>query len=146
MKLIIKQDENAEETEIIIVCRYLDSEIEEIISSISFADNTVTGKREGETYFIPIKEILYFESVDSKTFFYTDNFVYETTLRLYQIEEKLKNTVFARISKSVIANLKKMRSIKPEKNNRLCAVLTNGERLLVSRQYISVIKGKLGVK
>jgi DNA-binding LytR/AlgR family response regulator len=95
--------------------------------------------------FIPLKEILYFESVDNKVFFYTDGETYETTVKLYQLEEKLQNSKFARISKSVLANLNRFHSIKPEKNSRLTATLMNGEKLVVSRQYIGEIKKKLGV-
>jgi DNA-binding LytR/AlgR family response regulator len=39
-----------------------------------------------------------------------------------------------------------MRSIKPEENSRLLATLTNGEKILVSRQYVAEIKQKLGVR
>ena len=65
---------------------------------------------------------------------------------MYQLEEKLVNTPFVRISKSLIANLKKIYSIKSEKNSRMCITLSNGEKLIVSRQYLNDIKEKLGVK
>jgi len=142
---MIRQDESVAETEITVVCRQLDERLEEILATISLIDNTVTGRRGDETCFIPLKEILYFESVDNKVFFYTDGEMYEMSAKLYQLEEKLQNSKFARISKSTIANLNKFRSIKPEKNSRLTATLVNGERLVVSRQYIGEIKTKLGV-
>ncbi len=145
MKIIIRQDESVTETEITVTCRRVDAQIEEILATVSLIDNTVTGRRGDETCFCPLKEILYFESVESKVFFYTADGVYEMSAKLYQLEERLQSTKFARISKSVIANLNKFRSIKPEKNSRLIATLTNGERLIVSRQYIGEIKEKLGV-
>ncbi len=145
LKIIIKQDDSAAETEITVVCRRIDAQIEEILATISLIDNTVTGRRGDETCFIPLKEILYFESVENKVFFYTDGETYEMSAKLYQLEEKLQNSKFARISKSTIANLNKFRSIKQEKNSRLIATLVNGERLMVSRQYIGEIKSKLGV-
>ena len=94
---------------------------------------------------IPIKDIFYFESVDGNIFFYTENETYEATAKLYIIEEKLKNLQFARISKTVIANLDKMSSIKKAESSRLVATLVNNEKLVVSRQYVSEIKKKLGV-
>ncbi len=145
MKIIIKQDENVSETEITVVCRQIDAEIEQILAAVSLIGNTVAGIRGDETCFIPLKEILYFESVENKVFFCTDGETYETTVKLYQLEEKLQNSKFARISKSVIANLNKFHSIRPEKNSRLIATLVNGEKLMVSRQYIGEIKKKLGV-
>jgi len=145
LKIVIKQDENVGETEITIVCRQIDAEIEQILSAVSLTGNTVAGVRGEETCFIPLKDILYFESVENKVFFYTDGETYETSVKLYQLEEKFRNSKFARISKSMIANLDRFRSIRPEKNSRLTATLVNGERLTVSRQYIGEIKRKLGV-
>lgn len=145
MKITIRQDENVSETEITIVCRQIDAETEQILSAISLIGNTVAGVRGEETCFVPLKDILYFEAVENRVFFYTDGETYETSVKLYQLEEKFRNSKFARISKSAIANLNKFRSIKPEKNSRLTATLINGERLMVSRQYIGEIKKKLGV-
>ena len=146
MKITVRQDESAAEVEIIVACPRITNEIAEILAQISLIGNTVTGIKNGETCFVPLSEILYFESVDEKIFFYTDDAVYETASRLYQLEEKLADTPFARISKSTIANLRKMRSITPQPHSRLCAVMANGERLIVSRQYMNSIKEKLGVK
>ncbi len=140
MKIVIIQDENAKETEITVTCRRIDAQIEEVLSYIGLTDNTVTGRLGEETCFIPLRDVLYFESVENKVFFYTEENLYEMSMKLYQLEEKLANTTFARISKSTIANLKKMRSIKPEKNSRLLATLVNGEKLMVSRQYIAEIQ------
>ena len=98
-----------------------------------------------ETFFIPLNDILYFEAVDSKIFFYTSGKMYESALKLYKIEETTKNMSFARISKTTIANLRKMTSIKKAENARLIATMISGEKLVVSRQYVSEIKRKLGV-
>ena len=120
-------------------------ELEQMISRISLTHNTVVGMIDGETFFIPLGEIFYFESVDGKTFIYCDGSEYESPLRLYQIEEELTVECFSRISKSTIVNLRKVRSIKPEEHSRLVATLINGERLVVSRQYVKEIKRVLGV-
>ena len=69
----------------------------------------------------------------------------EAMAKLYKIEESLKNLRFSRISKTVIANLDKMLSIRKAENSRLTATLVNQEKLIVSRQYVSEIKKKLGV-
>ena len=145
MKIKITQNENVEETEITIVCKEITDEIAEIVANFGLSDGTVGGKCDGETHFVRISDILYFETVDDKIFFYTADKTYETPTRLYKLEEKLAPTFFARISKSVIANLKKITCIKPEKHSRLVATLQSGEKLLVSRQYVPDIKEKLGV-
>lgn len=121
------------------------NEVRDIISNFAVVGSTFAGKKEEETFFIPIQDIFYFESVDGSIFFYTENETYEATAKLYKIEESLKNLKFARISKTVIANLDKMLSIKKAENSRLVATLVNKEKLVVSRQYVSEIKKKLGV-
>lgn len=145
VKIEIIQNENITETEITIKAKVLDEELAEIIACLSLIGNTVAGSRDGVMSFIPLREILYFESVDNKTFFYTKDEVYETKAKLYELSEKLSDTSFVRISKSTIANLKKLKSIKRAKGSRLEADLVNGEKLVVSRQYVNDIKNKLGV-
>lgn len=145
MKIEIIQNEAFNETEITIKAKCLDEELSEIIACLSLIGNTVAGSKDGAVSFISLKDIYYFESVDNKTFFYTKDDVYEIKSRLYELEEKLSNTTFVRISKSVIANLRKLKSIKRTKGARLEALLSNGEKLLVSRQYVNDIKIKLGV-
>ena len=145
MKITIIKDAAIAETEITVRCTDMTEELTEILSHISLIDHNCAGKANGETFFIPMKDILYFESVDEKVFFYTANETYESTAKLCQIEERLTGTLFARISKTVIANLKKMRSIKSAEHSRLMATMTHGEKLVVSRRYVSEIKEKLGV-
>jgi len=145
MKVTIIEDPNINETEISIRCAQMTDELKDIISNIAAVGLTFAGKKESEMFFIPIKDIFYFESVDGNIFFYTENDTYEATAKLYEIEEKLKKLQFARISKTVIANLDKMSSIKKAESSRLIATLVNKEKLVVSRQYVSEIKKKLGV-
>ena len=145
MKIIIETDKSINETEIHIKCREVDEDLKEIISSLSLEDFKFAGYINEETFFIPLNDILYFEAVDSKIFFYTSGKMYESALKLYKIEETTKNMSFARISKTTIANLRKMTSIKKAENSRLIATMISGEKLVVSRQYVSEIKRKLGV-
>lgn len=145
MKITIEHDAGIAEPEITVKYGYLSSELEDILAYISLADNRMAGSLNGETYFIKTADILYFETVDRKVFFYTEENTFETKTKIYRIEETLLNTPFTRISKSTIVNLRKIKCINPEKHSKLCATLTNGEKLIVSRQYLNTIKEKLGV-
>lgn len=145
LKIIIIEDPNINDTEVSIVCAKKTNEIDDIVSKISAMGVTIAGKKEQEIFLISLKDIFYFESVDGNVFFYTENGIYESTDKLYKIEERLKNLQFARISKTAIANLDKMLSIRKAENSRLVATLVNQEKLVVSRQYVSKIKKKLGV-
>ncbi len=145
MKITVNYDPNITETEVCVTCRELTAEVREMISAITLADNTITGILGDETYFIPLGDILYFETVDRKVFFYTAEQSFETMSKMYAIEERLANTYFARVARSFIVNLKKVKSVKAERGSRMCLTLTSGEKLIVSRQYLNVIKEKLGV-
>ena len=145
MKVTIIEDPSIRETEISIACAKMTNEINDIVSRLTAVSINMAGKKNKETFLIPINEIFYFESVDGDIFFYTENEVYEAEAKLYKIEESLKDLKFSRISKTVIANLDKMLSIKKAENSRLVSTLVNGEKLVVSRQYVSDIKRKLGV-
>ena len=64
-----------------------------------------TGEKDGETCILDGAEVLYIDTVDRGTFLYTAGGVYETRLRLYELEEALAGTKFVRVSNSEIVNL-----------------------------------------
>ena len=145
MKIIIEQNDSFKEPEITIKCSAVDPELEKLISSIRLFANTISGKKDNATHFVSLSDIFYFETTDNKLFFYTADEVYETNLRLYEVEERFSNTTFVRVSKSFIVNLRKVASIQTETNGRLIAQLVNKEKIIISRQYVAAIREKLGV-
>lgn len=82
--------------------------------------------------------------MEKRTFLYTDREVYETPLRLYELEDRLESCDFFRASRSSIINFNQIQSLKPEFGGTMQVTMTNGERLNVSRQYAKQIKEKLG--
>jgi len=52
---------------------------------------------------------------------------------------------FLRISKSTIVNLSKVKSLTPSLSGRLEAALFNGEKVIISRQYVVGLKTKFGL-
>ena len=145
MKITIDYDSSITETEIHIKCTSLNEQIENFISELCLNNSKMVGYIDDEAFFIPLSEILYLEAVDSKTFFYTKDNFYRSKSTLIVLEENLKNTTFSRISKTAIANLKKLISIKKADNSKLIATFINGEKIIVSRKYVDEIKRKLGV-
>ena len=97
-----------------------------------------------EIHRVPPADVYYIETVDNKTFLYCENEMYETKQKLYELEE-LRINDFLRISKSVIVNLSKIKSLGPSMSGRLEATLKNGERVVISRQYVNELKRNLGV-
>lgn len=143
MKIVINESEDNEEIEIIINCKRIDESLLKVISSIRAFDEKITGSKDGKIFILDTEKIYYFESVDKKTFIYMNKEVYETSLRLYELEERFSNSDFFRASKSTIINLSKIKEIIPVFGGRLEVILENNEKLVVSRQYVSILKTKL---
>ena len=145
MKLTIDKNELYLDPEIIVKCKEIDDVLQDIISYIGIADKKMVGEVDGELFFIPLNNILYFESVDKVVYIYTDKQVYRSSAKLYVLEEQLADTYFSRVSKTTILNLKKLNSVRSAKNAKLEGLLVNKEKILISRQYVAEIKKRLGV-
>lgn len=146
MKIHINEDPQYRETEITINCSRLNPDIERLITVLRVLDFKLTGKKDGQIFILDAAKVLYIDTVDKKTFFYTRNDVYETDLRLYELEEQLEAMDFLRANKSCIINLRQIASIKPDIDGKLLVTMSNNEKLFVSRQYSSSIKTRLGVR
>ena len=72
MKITIHEDPNISDTEISIVCPQMTEELRDMIANIGLIGHTFAGDKDGETFFIPVKDIFYFESVEGSIFFYTE--------------------------------------------------------------------------
>ncbi len=83
------------------------------------------------------------ETVDSKTFLYTKEHTYLCRQSLTTLEDRLKHMTFVRVSKSCILNISHLKCVAPFVNHRLKAELTNGEQLIISRNYIDALKAQL---
>lgn len=146
LKISINVDENIRDIEIAISCNRLTPEIERVLATLRILDKQLMVKREEETYLLDVGKVVYMETVDRKTFVYTKDKVYETGLKLYELEQQLENCGFFRASKSCLLQLKFIRSLKMDLNRRIKVTLENGEQLIVSRQYAEGLKERLGVR
>ncbi len=142
MKLIIEQSEEYKEAVITIRCGMIDDALKSVIDSLQFQMFSITVTKNGAIRKLSLGEIYYFESVDERTFVYCDHEVYECEYKLYELEERVGGFCFARISKSVIVNIDKITSIRPQLNGRFEAMLDNGERQTVNRHYVNYLKEK----
>lgn len=143
MKLIINESSSNEELEIVINCNKIDENLLRIISLIKSKDKKITVNKDNNLFVLDIDNILYFESVDKRTFAYTEDDVYEISLRLYEIEETYSDTDLFRASKSTIINVAKIKMIKPLFGGKVEVLLENEEKQLVSRQYVPILKKKI---
>lgn len=144
-KVTIKQIDRKEDEEIVVKCHEIDDEVMSVVEKLRQSDSVMLGSKDGEVFRISLKDIYYIESVDNKTYMYLKQSVFESKLKLYQIEEITQGTKLFRCSKSMILNIAKIRSVSPSVNGRFEAKLLNGEVVIISRQYVSALKAKLGM-
>ncbi|BAQ10988.1 hypothetical protein OXB_2517 [Bacillus sp. OxB-1] len=103
---------------------------------------SLIGLKEETTYSLIADDLYYIESVDSKTFIYDENHVYESNKKLYELEKLLESTHFIRISKNLIVNTMYVDHVRALFNGRFEATLTNGEKVIVNRHYAKSFKEK----
>lgn len=144
MRIVIEEPEDFEEEQIIFKCRQLTPELLHIITLLKL-QNGIVAYNGNDIHRICISEIYYIEVVDNKTFLYCKDSIYESKQKLYELEEMLVNSNLLRVSKSVLLNLSKIKSISPALSGRLEAILKNNEKVIISRQYVSGLKKRLGI-
>lgn len=146
MKISIHTDEDVDETQIEITCRELSPEVERLISMLRVLNMQLIGRKGEEEYILDVSRVLYIDTVDKKTFLYTKEEVYETPLRLYELEEQLTRVDFFRANKSCIINFRHIVSLRTDIDRRLRVTMSNKEQLIVSRQYAEKLKERLGLR
>ncbi|MBQ8184098.1 MAG: LytTR family transcriptional regulator DNA-binding domain-containing protein [Clostridia bacterium] len=145
MKITIETPKPNEEDEIIVRCHTLDEDVMCLICRLKDEKSSLTAYQDRDIVKLSPKDIYYFEAVDNKVFACCEKKVYEIKLKLYEIEEGFSNRDFIRISKSIIVNLNKIKSVSPMFNGRFEAKLQNDEKIIISRQYVPVLKKALGI-
>lgn len=125
--------------------RTVSPEIFRTLNSLKLHENVLIVMRDDEIFRMSPADVFYIESVDNKTFVYSEDAVFESKQKLYELEESLSSSDFLRVSKSFIVNLRKIESLVPALSGRLEARLANGERVIISRNYVKNLKEILGI-
>ena len=145
MRVEIIKDQSNESIDVQIHCREVTREVAKLKRYIDNYRTGISASESGNTYIVSPDEILFIESVDKKTFIYTEQKVLSSDKRLYELENILDKRDFFRCSKSVIVNINKVSSLKPEITRNILATLTNGEVVVISRRYAAELKRLIGI-
>ena len=146
MKVRMETIDENEEEEIVLRTRVPDARLFELLRQITKGQEVLTGYHaDGSMSKLDLRELYYFESVENRVFAYGKKDVTELKCRLYELEERFVGTDFIRISKSMILSLGKVERFVPMLGGRIEAVLKNGERAVISRQYVPEVKRRLGL-
>lgn len=144
MKVTLKENITKNDIEVLIEYPEMSETVTRIEHAVKAVDNVVRClDDDGNICLIHVSDIFYFESVEKQIFLYTKDKVYRAEFQLYQYAEKLYSFGFEQISKSCILNLNTLLSVKPIFNSKMEALLENGEKVIISRNFISAIKRRL---
>lgn len=142
MKYTIEHISQGEE-EVILRCHSPSAEMEQLIRYLESRSRRLIGIRDGIRTVVEQPEILYVESVEGKTFAYTESEVFQMEHSLAQMEQLLGAVNFFRCSKSMILNIDRVRELRSLASNRIEATMCNGERIMISRTYASEFRRRL---
>ena len=145
MKITIIDPAPDEEDEIIVKCRFIDNDLTLLLNQLKNGSSQMNFLKNNKIVFVEKKDIFYFESVDDKVFAYTHNEVFETNLKLYELEQILYSKSFFRANKAVLVNLNKIKSLSPAFGGRFEAILKNDYKVIISRNYVPKLKELLGL-
>ena len=132
-------------TQVIIQCEKVNEEILRLRSYIDLFHFRMKARLDQKTVFVELSEVLYFESVDNRTFLYTAEAVLEIKHKLYELEELLPSEDFFRSSKSQIVNINQIKTLAPGFNRTLFATMSNGEQVYISRKYATTLRNLLSI-
>ena len=139
MKIRIEQIKDGEE-EVILRYREKTREIEEILSYLNKRSKAILCKKDGEDVLVSPNDVIYLESVDGTTYAYTENEVFQAGLSLAGAEAEFSGAGFFRCSKSMVINVYHIERLKSEAGNRIDAMMTGGEHVIISRRYAKALR------
>lgn len=145
MKISIEEISKEFDEEIIIRCHEVNDDILKLLSKLKTEKAVILGYDDCNIHRLRIADVYYFEAVDNKVFIYCKDKVFESKQKLYELEEMCKEKKFFRASKSTIINLAKISTVRPSLSGRFEAKLDNEEKIVISRQFVPMLKKMLGL-
>lgn len=145
MRLSVEQITQGNEEEVIVRCYDTQEKWVEAIRAVTAGEVSISAFAEEKAYRLKLSDIYYFEVVEGRSFLYCESSVFECRQKLYEFEELCRSSMLFRCSKSMIVNADKIQYVRPSLSGRFEATLTNNEKVIISRQYVSDLKRLLGV-
>ena len=146
MQIEIKIDSSFTEPKIIVMTSSMTEDVQNIIKKLSEASpKIISGSKNEKLEILDQTDLIHIYANSGKVLAVTDKGEYIVRLRLYELEERLKDSQFVRISNSEIINLNKVKSFDLSFTGTICVKLSNDAVTYVSRRYVSKVKKILGV-
>ena len=145
MKIRIEQT-SVEENEVILRCAQLDDEMLRVLSLLrSGMQKLLVWNEHREMLPLSVSKVVYCETVEEKTFVYTHDGIYQTALSLAELEDRWGDLGLFRAGKSSVVNLHEIQKLKNCGSGRIEALLTTGEKMVISRHYAPILRERLGL-
>ena len=145
MKIRIEQT-SVEENEVILRCTQLDDEMLRVLSLLrSGMQKLLVWNEHREMLPLSVSKVVYCETVEEKTFVYTHDGIYQTALSLAELEDRWGDLGLFRAGKSSVVNLHEIQKLKNCGSGRIEALLTTGEKMVISRRYAPILRERLGL-
>lgn len=135
-----------EENEVILRCTQLDDEMLRVLSLLrSGMQKLLVWNEHREMLPLSVSKVVYCETVEEKTFVYTHDGIYQTALSLAELEDRWGDLGLFRAGKSSVVNLHEIQKLKNCGAGRIEALLTTGEKMVISRRYAPILRERLGL-
>ena len=96
-----------------------------------------------EKILFSLRDVFYFEYMEGKVFAYFRDSTCSVSSSLEKIEQQVERYDFLRCSKSMILNMKYIDKFQSTIGNRIIATLSNGENVIISRNYAKRLRAFL---
>lgn len=127
------------------LCYYFSMEhLDKLLDYLKGLENQwIIGYIKDVMYKINPRDIYYIEGFSNEAYLYTKDNQYKVNYKLYELEEKLSNYQFIRISKSCLVNISEMECVIPDIQRRYIIVLKDKTKLTLTRSYVKEFKDYL---
>lgn len=146
MKVEIVIDESLDENKVTIYAKKYSKDIENLKDMLTdrLLDKVVAF-HDREIYILAFDEIIRIFAQDGEVFVKTSNKTYKVRLTLNELEKRLDNKKFIRISRSEIVNLDYIKRLDLSFIGTIAVELSNNEVSYVSRRRLKDFKKVLGL-
>lgn len=146
MQVEIKMDSAYTEPKVILMTASMTEEVQRILKKLSEdVPQIISGSRDEKIEVLHQEDSIRIYADAGKIFAVTEKGQYVLRIRLYELEERLDDRQFVRISNSEIINLRKVDHFDLSFTGTICVSLSNGTTTYASRRYVSRIKKILGI-
>lgn len=141
MKFEVSIDPAYKEPKVIILTDKMTDEISDLMRRLSetYTDAIAVFSDRG-VEIVECKDIVRIYAEKQKVFLQTASGIYTVRARLYELEEKLNNQFFVRISNAEIVNMKMITNMDISMTGTIGVFLKGNIKTYASRRYVSKIK------